>query len=636
MNLHKALRESFLPLIMLILGLFLTLLYVQFKAAMDSEQAIVIEVTAQPGDEAEDSGADDTTDSADSDTVSTRSNQNPLLTEIQSLTRKKRWRDAERKYLELLRTEDTSENLTGLGVIYWKMEKKEEAMARLNEAIHSPPVFPNAYFYRGLIHSNRKKYDLAIQDYKKTISLMPNHVNAHYNMGLAYIKRKEPAKAAEAFQSAATLSGGTRKARALYHLGLALRRVGPENNARAADAYRKAIRLKPDYLNPRFGLIAIGIDDPSQRESALQEAEMALRLKPNSGQAHLMKGRVLAAMGRQQQAIDAFLDAMRFHPQSADIRQELGNSYLQMKKWEDAQTQFQWLQGRYPKNPQYAYGLGLASLGLKNPNKALQYFQQALALSREDFPQARQRRVETLMSLNRLDEAEKTLRTDLAKENPAPDGYFLLGRLYLRRNKPQDAEKAFQQAVRLDARNAGAWATLGEVYASLNRHEDALAAYQEATRLNPEDPNSRLGEGQTLFHLKKHVEAEHIFKKLLDTNPAYAPAWEGLGKAFLAQGKAGKAADALQHALELEPDNLDILRKLAQAKAMDGDIQDGVELLKRAVDAQPGDAELRLEYSKLLRTQGNTTEADAELRKARLLDPENKLIQKEIKSLERH
>ncbi len=71
--------------------------------------------------------------------------------------------------------------------------------------------------------------------------------------------------------------------------------------------------------------------------------------------------------------------------------------------------------------------------------------------------------------------------------------YYYLGLSYAALGNFADAEKAYQEALRRDAKSNIAWSELGDLYRKLNRWEDAVKAYQQALQIKPDLATAHYG-----------------------------------------------------------------------------------------------------------------------------------------------
>ena len=74
----------------------------------------------------------------------------------------------------------------GLGLLYAKQKKFDEAVAHYKKCIEINPKNYRSYFSLGNAYSQQKKYELAIPPYESTIKLNSKNADAHFYLGLAY------------------------------------------------------------------------------------------------------------------------------------------------------------------------------------------------------------------------------------------------------------------------------------------------------------------------------------------------------------------------------------------------------------------------------------------------------------------
>jgi serine/threonine-protein kinase len=84
----------------------------------------------------------------------------------------------------------------------------DEALAELERAYESDPVSLITSTEAGWIQYLRRNYDLAIDQYRRTLELDPNFYLAHWGLGLAYEAKSMFDKAASALERSRTLSHG--------------------------------------------------------------------------------------------------------------------------------------------------------------------------------------------------------------------------------------------------------------------------------------------------------------------------------------------------------------------------------------------------------------------------------------------
>jgi serine/threonine-protein kinase len=186
-----------------------------------------------------------------------------------------------------------------------------------------------------------------------------------------------------------------------------------------------------------------------------------------------------------------------------------------------------------------------------------------------------------------LEEAQANCKRAIQLDDRLPASYVTLGRMHDDSGQHDLAISEFQQALRLDARNADALNGMAHAYENANRIQDAEAAYQKAAALRPDywDGYNTLGlfydrqrryeesvaqlqqalrltpdNAQVYLNLgavyldsgeeKKQAEAEKALKKSIELNPSY-PAYANLGYMLLQQRRFAESAAMTEKALQL-------------------------------------------------------------------------------------
>ena len=83
---------------------------------------------------------------------------------------------------------------------YSKFEEAEEA---LDKAVKYDKHNVEAYYHRGCVRVNMKKFKDAIADFEKAIELKPDFADAYFNIGRAYILLNDEDRACEYYTLAA-------------------------------------------------------------------------------------------------------------------------------------------------------------------------------------------------------------------------------------------------------------------------------------------------------------------------------------------------------------------------------------------------------------------------------------------------
>jgi len=610
-------RESFIPVTLVIVLIFLLLLYVQYKSAVDAEQVTLIEIesnapTLNLDGIAEEAGAEL------GKLINTNRTDDPLYLKAQGLINSGNLSEAEKIYQQRLSQQKTSEVLNDLGVLYYKMGENRRALFHLEQAINTSPVFASAYFNRGVIHSTNGDYLLAIADYQQLLKQVTGHFEAQYNIGIAYLRLNDYPKATDAFERASQLTSGSRKARALYNKGISLRAID-RHSSDAKTAFEAAIRLKPDYLGARVALASLYPNSDKGRKLALEELERVISLKPSYARAYFHKGLIFSAQNRSKAAISAYRKAIQFSPEYGKARYNLGLLMLSKEEWGEAQQQFEWVLKRNPTHVRSIFNLGRTAYGQKDYDFALQQYYNAIYLLKGDYPEA-------YLNIGLVHAAKKEYELSLQAYNEAirlnhnyQEAWFNLGINHMRQKQHQEAVNAFSTALKLSPLYYQAWFNLGIIYTRLDQNSDAINAYQQALSIRPSYQTASINLAIRYNQAGRYDEAIALYKKVLANDSSYARAWFNLGLTYNKTNNHSAAENSFRRLLEIDPADSRSLRLLAKALLNQEKIEEGIQLLKEAVDSEPGNARLHRELGRALRKGGYKKEARAEFAKSKRL-----------------
>ena len=95
----------------------------------------------------------------------------------------------------------------------------------------------------------------------------------------------------------------------------------------AVEAYKQAIRIKPDYAEAHYNL-GFSYDELGLCREAVEAYKQAIRIKPDYAEAHYNLGVSYGKLGLYREAVEAFKQAIRIKPDFAEAHFGLGLTYL--------------------------------------------------------------------------------------------------------------------------------------------------------------------------------------------------------------------------------------------------------------------------------------------------------------------
>jgi Tfp pilus assembly protein PilF len=154
-------------------------------------------------------------------------------------------------------------------------------------------------------------------------------------------------------------------------------------------------------------------------------------------------------------------------------------------------------------------------------------------------------------------------------------------------NKPEEAVKLFQDALKEHERFYAAALALGAQLSKLQRYDEALAAYRRAGELKPDKPEPYVGVGVSLVSMKRYDEGIRMLRGVIEVDKELPAPYLSLGYAEMMTGDYRPAEEHLLRALELGKPPLARIY-LANVYEQTGDFARAASQLEAYLKENPG------------------------------------------------
>ena len=221
-------------------------------------------------------------------------------------------------------------------------------------------------------------------------------------------------------------------------------------------------------------------------DTALQNWEQAIALKPDWPEAYYACGNVLVELRRYGDAIASFDKAIALKPDYSPAYNSRGNALQALRRFDEA----------------------------------VETYDNAIAF-KADYAAAYSNRGNALQSLNRFEEAIESYGKAIALRPDYCDAYNNRGVSLRRLGRFDEACQDFESAIALLPDHAGLHNNRGNALVALGRFEDAIESYDTAIALSPHYPDVYDNRGVALKELKRFDEAMESFGKALALKPDY-------------------------------------------------------------------------------------------------------------------
>ena len=265
-------------------------------------------------------------------------------------------------------------------------------------------------------------------------------------------------------------------------------------------------------------------------------------------------------------------------------------------------------------------------------SKAIQHYQEAL----KQDPSAGiifEELTDVYIQTGRLREAVSQAE-DLLKQNPDNlDARRMLGRIYTRmigdtqqgkinEDMLRRATEQYQRVTQKDPKDTDSWVILGRLYRVANNSVEAEKAYNNALKVDPQNDDALTGLALLYSDLGDTKRAIEKLKTATDHNPDERTL-VALATAYEQVRNFKDAAEALKKALGSAPDNNRIRRGLAQDLFFSGQLDEALALYQQLANDEPRDTQLRLRISEIYRAKRDFPKSQEALNRAKALDSTN-------------
>jgi tetratricopeptide (TPR) repeat protein len=202
-------------------------------------------------------------------------------------------------------------------------------------------------------------------------------------------------------------------------------------------------------------------------DSAIEQYNEALRIKPDCDEAHYNMGNALTRQGKGSEAVAEYREALRINPDNVKAHNNLGAALARQGKLSEAMAEYAAALRIRPDYAEAHFNLGLALAGQGKLAEATAEYTAALR-SKPDYVEAHNNLGIALRRMDRIQEAIEHYEQALRLRPDFVDAHNNLGNALLQRGNLTEAVQHFEQAARLEpdfavAQNKLAWvlATLG-------------------------------------------------------------------------------------------------------------------------------------------------------------------------------
>jgi tetratricopeptide (TPR) repeat protein len=467
--------------------------------------------------------------------------------------------------------------------------RTEEALAALDQAAARLPKDPTLRLAKVQMLLADQRTDDAIQVYRDLVDAQPDDYNHRRVLAALYTGSGRPADAEAVFRQAiAAKVGGHQPKLALVEL------VAREKGRDAAEAEllklveaepgEPALRLRladlyltgdkqalgqdmleqivtADDKGPHGAAARIGLArfHLSRNDRARAEALVAevLDRDPANADALFLRAGLALGTGDASAAITDLRTVLRDRPSSKPALEMLERAYTASKQPELAEETLARVAELDPRDPKPVQRLAMmkAQRGEKEEARALldEVLKKDAGAGSDAAAASLQAKAALLLSEQKWDEAEHTLKLLAALPQWKPRALVLTGIMAMARNQPDDAVTAFEQAHGLAPDSPEPVSALVRLQLMRGKGDNAVAFLQRAVAARPDNPVFHNFLGEVQITRGQRAAAEAALDRARTLRPTWAVPYVNLGRLHTAAGDLDKALAAIAAGLDKIP-----------------------------------------------------------------------------------
>jgi tetratricopeptide (TPR) repeat protein len=282
--------------------------------------------------------------------------------------------------------------------------------------------------------------------------------------------------------------------------------------------YKQAILKNPKHFDALHLCGVIEIHNKNTKVG-LELIERALKINPQSAEAHFNKGMALLEIKKFEDAISCFDKAIKFKIDYFPAFFNRGNALAQLEKFEEAVTSYKSAVLIAPSFAEGYCNLGNALTQLGKLEDAVCYYEKSIQL--------------------------------------APglvDAYLNISSALIKLDRKKDALTCINHAIELDKNDYIAYLNRGKILIELDQFHEAISSFNRAIEIEPSYSDAYCNYGLALMELLKPKEALLQYEKAISIDPFYYEAINNKGEALSKIGHYEEGIKQYDLALQIKPD----------------------------------------------------------------------------------
>lgn len=591
----KKITESFIPFLLLLLGIFALVLFVDGYAE-DSTQKVQLIYISPKSDIVNERLLEFETEEAE------KTEQNKAVLADQQykkaieLYQSRKYQKSKADFISLdLKYSSNVIVKNYLGLNSLKLNEYLQAELYFKNCIDIDSTYVGSMLNLGIVYTKLRQFNNAESIYKQSQIQNPNHSKSYLNLGMLFFKQGLWQKAIPEFENTIQLSSGALKAKAFCYLGITQLELGDTVNSQMN--LNQAINHKPNYELARIYLSST-LADPIKKE---QELLKIYQLNANSFNVNMHLAVLYENENRIQEADQHYKKAININSDEEQIIEKYTSFLIGQSRFDEAETILRGLSSVDTLPQSYYYKAKIAS-NKGELSESIKNYDIAIQKSKGNYPEAYVNKAILNKKKGQNIKAIGNYKKAIKYREEYPLAYYNLGLLYSEMDSNKAAIKYYKLALKYDAKSFKSWYNLGSIYKKQKRYKKAIKAFEEATKINTKYLKGRSALASVYSNSGQSKLAIQQYQTLLEQYPNYSKGWYNLGLLLRNDRQYDEAIKAYQSVIAIDPNHIKARINIGALYARNNNVSMAIKSFEEAADIDINNAEIRynlaLQYEK--------------------------------------
>jgi len=367
-------------------------------------------------------------------------------------------------------------------------------LTSLKQVIRTDTEFDTAV-KEGIEAYNTGNFEAAVHAFAAASEVHPDYADVRFKLGLSYLRKGEHDAARKELESARSIN--PRYSEAYFYIGITY--LDQKLYREALEQFEKAAAVKPDYADLQcfLGSTYFYLGELDKARTAL---EHSLGLSPHYGKARYYYGLLLYALGDRKRAIKYLSEATKSEERKGSGDLSFALVHLREGNLEEAMVVLRDILDAGGESADVLYFIGECYLRMEKWGEAERFFRRALEVN-PDFLRAKEKLAHIMIRSGDYGGAEKMLSPP---QSDFADLYKILGDIKFYRGDLEGAERFYRMSLAVNSEYSEASLSLALTLRKEGRESEAEEMLRRLLEHDPENVLARnlMGRGALDFETR--------------------------------------------------------------------------------------------------------------------------------------